>query len=144
MREYTRKYYERNRDKIREQHRQYREENREACREYEREYAQEHRDRKRRYDHQYNQRNRERKRENSHEWRRRNLEYSQEQHQRRYRQVQALVPRTARSGKRWTPAEDAVVQRDDISRIEMACITGRTYAAVQARISQLRKLATVT
>jgi hypothetical protein len=45
---------------------------------------------------------------------------------------------TPRSGLPWTEEEDAVVCRDDISHMEMACLTGRSPSACSGRRAIVR------
>lgn len=42
-----------------------------------------------------------------------------------------------RNGKKWTPAEDATVMRDDLSVTEMAYLIGRSYKAVVGHRAKL-------
>ena len=49
----------------------------------------------------------------------------------------ALIPVTRRG--RWTAAEEAVVLRDDITLLEMACILGRSYDTVSVKRRLLKE-----
>lgn len=69
----------------------------------------------------------------------RNRDRRNEYGRQRRRKVLAATPAN-RSGT-WTPAEDAVLDRD-MTRLEMALALGRTIDSVSARINFRRKLAT--
>lgn len=50
-----------------------------------------------------------------------------------------LKAQADRDNRRWTPAEDLMVLRTDLRVVEIAAVLGRTFRAVKARRSYLRK-----
>jgi hypothetical protein len=69
------------------------------------------------------------------QYRQRNRDYLAGQ-QRKWRRKMQGIP-APRSGIRWTPEDDAVVTRDDITLVEMCFILGRSYDSVSARRCRL-------
>jgi hypothetical protein len=65
-----------------------------------------------------------------------NRDYISAKRKQRAERYKKMIPRP-RSGK-WTPAEDGIALRDDISVIEIACILQRSYTAVVAHRRHLK------
>jgi hypothetical protein len=121
QRERNRTYRERNRKRIFKERRNFRECNPEYVREQQR----------RSYE-----RDRERRAQDQRAYRERNGDYVAKRNRRRWLHLKEIP--APRNGTRWTPAEDAIVTRDDISHIEMCYMTGRSYGAVGSRRQALR------
>jgi hypothetical protein len=121
----------------REYQRKWRERNRQHARRRDRDYYQRNRERIAEQTRDYDERNRDRITERQREYRERNRDYVTRRQQReRLRRKEIPAPR---NGTCWTPAEDAIVGRDDISLTEMCYMTGRSYGAVSKRRELLRR-----
>lgn len=58
----------------------------------------------------------------------------------RHAEIAAALP-APNAGSSWTSADDSVLLRDDLSLLEKAALTGRSYWAASGRRSYLRKSA---
>jgi hypothetical protein len=85
----------------------------------------------------WNEANSEYYREYSREWYRANSEYVRETNS-RYQQSRKAIA-AARSYNRWTPAEDAIVMRNDITVMEISHMLQRSFASVNSRRQIIRK-----
>jgi hypothetical protein len=70
------------------------------------------------------------------EWRQRNRDYLRQQGRERRLKLKRIP--NPRKGIKYTPAEDAVVMRDDLSITEMCYMLGRGYQSVAGRRARLR------
>jgi len=107
------------------------------CLEQKRGYYERNRDQIREYARDYRKHNRERIAEQERDHRERNREYLQRRDARK-RQRRKRIP-SPRNGQRWTPAEDAIVMRDDIWLTEACYMIGRSYSSVATRRRKLRR-----
>jgi hypothetical protein len=68
----------------------------------------------------------------------RNRDYCKKQTAERSRRLQNTIP-APRSGEPWTPEQQAIVTRDDITLVEMCYLTGRSYSAVVSRRKKIQR-----
>jgi hypothetical protein len=170
LREYRRAYYEANRgdrkrrvllsdderrEKQRERNRNYRQANLERLREYSRIKGKENRERHRGYERAYAERNRDKRNEYGRSRYRENREhvlercraYRDANRDYRARQLADKMKKLAvaipapRSNEKWTPAEDAIAARSDLTIVECCYMLGRSYSSVHTRRSRMRKKA---
>ena len=151
--EYQRRYYRKNREKVAEQQRHYREENREKVAEQQRRYREENREKNAEYQRRYRQENPEKKAETNRRYHERNREkiaecqrhYYQENRdyiiskttQRRTAKNRASQHFATNSGKPWTPQEVAKMnrlRRQGLSNYEIAVELGRSLNAVTQKM----------
>lgn len=88
-------------------------------------------------DRDYAEANREAVRERQHAYNVRNRENFYAKKQARRKQVEAALP-NPRAGQEYTPAEDEIVLRDDLSVIDKALKLGRSYSSVAGRLHGIR------
>ena len=151
VREYTRRYYEENRDKVRERkrchyeenrdnRRRYYEENRDKVREYHRGYYEENRDKVRERKHRYREENRDKIRECQRRYYEENRDILNQGN--KIRQVQNTRTSNllaSKKGAPYSPEEDALILADNGMTIYQKAIElGRTYRSVKARKQHLR------
>ena len=140
VREYSRRYYEENRDKVRERKCRYREENRDKVRESERRYREENRDKVRKSQSRYYEENRDKARE----YRRRYYEENRDIINQEKKIHHAQNARTSnllasKKGAPYSPEEDALILADNgMTTYQKAIELGRTYASVNVRKHHLR------
>lgn len=154
-RERDRRYRQENREKIAERNRRYYEENRDKELERGRRYRQENRDEIAEQNRRYRQENREKIAEKERRYREKNREKIAERHRRYYQENRSYIAAQAakhgavknrasqylatNKGKPWTPQEVAKMhrlQRQGLSRYEIANELGRTLNAVNYRITE--------
>ena len=140
VREYTRRYYEENREEERERSRRYLEENRDKVRERSRRYREENRDKVGEYKRRYYEENREEERERKrryHEENRDILNQGSKIRQVQNTRISNLL--ASRKGAPYSPEEDALILADNGMTIYQKAIElGRTYRSVGMRKQRLR------
>ena len=155
VREYTRRHYEENRDKMRERNHRYHEENRDKVRERKHRHYEENRDKVREYKRRYYEENGDKERERKHRYREENRDKVRKC-QRRYHEEnrdilnqgnkirQAQNTRTSnllasKKGVPYSPEEDALILTENgMTTYQKAIELGRTYHSVKARKQHLR------
>lgn len=154
-REYTRRYYEEDRDKWLEYARRYREDNRDKALDRQRRYYEENRDKELERQRRYREENRDRVRERGRRHHEENRDERRE-YLRRYREEnrgilnqeekirRAQYTRTSnllasKKGAPYSPEEDALILADNgMTDYQKAIELGRTYRSVEARKQRLR------
>ena len=137
-----RRYYEENRDKVRERNRQYREENRDKDRERKRRYYEENRDKELERQRRYQEENRDkvleyqrRYREENRDYRRDSIRAVESESQAMSAELATVPPHTP-----WTGEEDAFLMDDNgMTVFQKAIHLGRTYDSCRGRRHHLRQ-----
>lgn len=142
-REYSREYRQRHYGKVVQKHRDYVEANRESIRASNRAKYRENPQHYREKNRAYREQNRERWTEiyGLRDYNRRPKTSEERERDRLRRNAKNDRTRSAasRAGGRWTPAEDAIVMRPDVTITEMCFMLGRSISAVACRQVRLRK-----
>ena len=140
VREYTRRYYEENRDKVRERKHRYYEENRDKRREYDRSYYEENRDKVREYKRRYHEENRDKIRECQRRYYEENRDIINQKkkiHHAQNTRISNLL--ASKKGVPYSPEEDALILCDNGMTIYQKAIElGRTHWSVEKRKRDLR------
>ena len=152
---YSLRYYEENRDKLREYKRRYYEENRDKKKEYDRRYYEENRDkiaeRRRRYWEENSNKIAERRRrhyeensdnvlERNRRYREENREYVNLQKSRRMSQYQSVTESASTKRGPWSEPEVAILMADDgRTMVAKALELGRTYSSCKGKRERLRR-----
>ena len=140
VREYTRRYYEENRDKELEYARRYYEETRDKRLEYARRYYEENRDKELEYARRYHEETRDKRLEYARRYHEENRDILNQGH--KIRQVQNTRTSNllaSRKGAPYSPEEDALILADNGMTIYQKAIElGRTYQSVRIRKQRLR------
>lgn len=136
-------YYQRNKDEIRAKQRESRRRNPEKIQEQQRKSrrrqqleSQEYRERRRRENQKFSDSRRDYLRDKGKGYYQRNKEYIRRQ-ARAYQDRLKALP-SDRKGEAWSPAEDVIAARTDITNIEKCFMLRRSYAAVATRTTQLK------
>jgi hypothetical protein len=98
-------------------------------------------EKRRAYTRAYRERNPEklRKQSREHYWANREQILARDRERfRKWRELLKTIP-VPRNGELWTPAEESIVMRDDITLIEICYLLGRSYGAVTGRRLELRR-----
>ena len=140
VQEYTRRYYEENRDKELDRNRRYREENRDKVRESARRYREENRDKELDRNRRYREENRDKERERKHRYREENRDIINQEkkiHHAQNTRISNLL--ASKKGVPCSPEEDALILAENGMTIYQKAIElGRTYASVKMRKQHLR------
>ena len=140
--EYRRRYYEKNRDKVRERNRRWREENRDKVRECDRRYREENRDKALERRRRYLAENRDKALEYQRRHREENRAYLRAVARANHSESQSMSAEMATVPPRtpWTEEEEAFLMSDNgMTVFQKAIHLGRTYASCTRRRAYLRQ-----